>query len=59
MWSFGLFKEKVIELRKKVEEFKDNQMMASEAISFALDSIPEPFGKFFGVVWSGLEKQII
>ena len=31
--------------------------MASEAVSAVIDSLPQPFDKFFAVVWNGLEKQ--
>jgi cell wall assembly regulator SMI1 len=54
---FELFKEKVLEVRKAVEGFKDNHKMASEAISLVIDSMPEPFNKFSSVIWNGLEKQ--
>jgi hypothetical protein len=57
MVSLRWFKDKIIEIRKKVEEFKDNHKMASEAISVIISSLPQPFDKFFGVVWNGLEKQ--
>jgi hypothetical protein len=54
---FDSFKEKVIGVRKAVEEFKDNHKMASEAISLVINSMPEPFNKFSSVIWNGLEKQ--
>jgi tetratricopeptide (TPR) repeat protein len=54
---FELFKERVLEVRKAVEEFKDNHKMASKAISLVIDSMPEPFNKFSSVIWNGLEKQ--
>ena len=57
MSIFEQFKEGVLEIRKKVEEFKDNHKMASEAISVVIDSMPEPFNKFSSVIWNGLEKQ--
>jgi hypothetical protein len=55
--SFASFKDKIIEFRKKVEEWKDNHKMASQAVSAVIDSLPQPFDKFFGVVWNGLEKE--
>jgi hypothetical protein len=54
---FESFKQKVLQIREKVEEFKDNHKMASQAISAAIDSMPEPFNKFFSVIWDGLEKE--
>jgi hypothetical protein len=54
---FELFKQKVVEIRKNVEEFKDSHKMASEAISTVIKSLPPPFDKFAGVIWNGLEKQ--
>jgi DNA replication protein DnaC len=55
--TFESFKGKVLQIRKKVEEFKDNHKMASQAISVAIDSMPEPFNKFFSVIWNGLERE--
>jgi hypothetical protein len=55
--SFASFKDKIIKFRKKVEEWKDNHKMASQAVSAVIDSLPQPFDKFFGIVWNGLEKQ--
>ena len=57
MSIFELFKERVLEVRKAVEEFKDNHKMASQAISLVIDSMPAPFNKFSSVIWNGLEKQ--
>jgi tetratricopeptide (TPR) repeat protein len=54
---FGLFKQKVLQVRKSVEEFKDNHKMTSEAISLVVDSMPEPFNKFLSMIWNGLEKE--
>ena len=54
---FESFKGKVLQIRKKVEEFKGNHKMASQAISAAIDSMPDPFNKFFSVIWNGLEKE--
>ena len=57
MSVFESFKERVLEVRKAVEKFKDNHKMASEAISLAIDSMPGPFNKFLSVIWNGLERQ--
>ena len=57
MVSFALFKVSLIALRKKVEVFKDDHKMASQAISVAIDSLPDPLGKFLGIVWNGLQKE--
>jgi hypothetical protein len=54
---FESFKQKVLQIREKVEEFKDNHKMASQAVSVVIDSMPEPFNKFFSVIWDGLEKE--
>ena len=55
--TFEIFKEKVLEVRKAVENFKANHEMASKAISVVIDAMPEPFNKFSSVIWNGLEKQ--
>jgi Trypsin-like peptidase domain len=55
--SLASFKDKLVEFRKNVEEWKDNHKMASQAVSAAIDSLPQPLDKFFGVVWNGLEKE--
>ena len=57
MGVFESFKQKALEVREKVEEFKDNHKMASKAISKAIDKMPPPFDFFFSVIWEGLEKK--
>ena len=56
--TFESFKQKVLQIREKVEEFKDNHKMASQAILVVTDSMPEPFNKFISVVWNGLDNAL-
>lgn len=48
---------KVKNIREKIEIFKNDHKMANEAISVIIQSLPEPFSKFVGVVWNGIEHQ--
>ncbi|HYB76421.1 MAG TPA: ATP-binding protein, partial [Nitrososphaerales archaeon] len=51
------FKEEVQKVRSAVEDFKANHVMASGAISKAIEYLPAPFDKFAGVIWDGLQKE--
>jgi hypothetical protein len=51
-------KNKVMEIRKWVEDFKASHEMANQAISTIIEGLPPPFNKFGGIIWNGLEKQV-
>jgi hypothetical protein len=50
-------KDRVIGVRKGIEDFKTKHEMANRAISALIDGLPPPFNKFGDVIWDGLKKQ--
>lgn len=51
------FKKGVLDIRGKIEEFKDDHKLLSSAISEIVNSLPGPFDAFGRMLWNGLEKK--
>jgi len=54
---FEKFKNSVERIKSNVEYFKDNHQMANATISKLIESLPNPFNTFLGIIWDGIQKD--
>jgi DNA replication protein DnaC len=55
--TFSAFKDRVIQFRKEIIEFKSGHKMLDVAISNGIDCLPDPFKQFAKIFWDGLDKD--